>query len=113
MCLYELTDHAAGIIVFENDSVIVANWESMYAEQDDAMPAVFYGDLIWTKHEGIFDDAEVKRFTNILKELPEEMTVEYDYNNDIKQLLSQEEKESGEVYTLKDGTRIFTLDSWC
>ena len=115
MYLQELTGHDAGIIVFEDNSVIVANWESMYAEEDDAMPSLFGGGLIWMKRDGIFDSAEHKTFDDIREELPDpdEMDIVYDYNDDMKQLYSQDEKESGDVYTLKDGTRIFVLDSWC
>lgn len=119
MTLMELTNHEAGIVVWENGDVIVANWGNA---DDDQIPYLSpVGGLVinWTV-DGVFEGVKEERITNILEHLPEEMTVLLDDNNDIPRLLSYPEKDrfgmvpdlEGYCYTLKDGIKIYVLDDW-
>ena len=126
MTLVELTNHDAGIIVYESGAVAVLFWVEL---DDDCLPS--YGPMgirisFWSE-KGIFDDAEFERVSDVRKAIPGSVWVESDgYHTDLDIMeddshdlirlftdatLGPDDYE-GVVYTLKDGTKIITLDMW-
>ena len=129
MTLMELTNHEAGIVIYENGEVAVVNW-SQY--DDDQIPrlAPVLG-MMGFSEEGILDNVpESKTVEDVRDILPgkvwleddeieTDMEILEDDNNDIPALFVKiddrdpDEPTSAEVYTLSDGTKIIAPHTWC
>lgn len=134
MTLMELTGKESGIVVYGDRSVGVFNWATL---EDDRLPVVLTSfDVPFKRQEepGIFADVKTHRFDDVRAELPgtiyrtgetandgheiadTDMDITYDRNGDLLRLFLVElddREYSGSAYTLHDGTKILTLDTWC
>ena len=123
MTLFEMTNHESGIIVYPDGGVMVANWANC---EDGCLPVLDpmgFGTLDMFEYDAPLDkDVTEESFKDALKLIPydkdeeeQEINIDviYDPHNDLTQLFSSKEKESGIAYTLSDGTKILAISSWC
>lgn len=118
MTLMELTGHEAGIIVYQNGDVIVANWGQC---DDDYMPALApVGDMIinFPQEEGYIERAQESRFNDI-RPILQDKTILLDEFSDIARLMADKPDKYGMIpdrngnkYTFEDGLEIYTFADW-
>ena len=105
----ELTGHESGIIVYVNDDVAVVNW-SGYG--DNELPRALVGYMGGFPQEDIFEGVTGVQVDDLRTELPAEMCVIYDENNDIAELMNDSEPTAAGIFSLNDGTKIISPYDW-
>lgn len=118
MTLLELTGHEAGIIVYKNGDVIVANWGQC---DDDCVPALApIGDMVlnFPQEQGYIERAKESRFDDI-RPILQNKTILLDEDNDIARLITDGPDKYGMIpdrhgnkYTFKDGLEIYVFADW-
>lgn len=133
MTLMQLTAHEAGIIVYADSTIVVANWGQY---DDDMLPILGpFGLLIPWKHEaGYLDSAKCECVADLRTVLPgsiwltdevdddgvtianTDMDIVSDEFDDIPRLFLAADLDPCEleasVYTLGDGTKVIAPDTW-
>ena len=118
MTLRELTGHEAGIIVYENGDVIIADWNQC---DDDCVPALApWGDMVinFPREEGYIERAKESIFGDI-RPILRGKTVLLDEFDDIERLMSDKPDEYGMMpdrhgnkYIFEDGMGIYVFPDW-
>ena len=117
MTLRELTGHEAGIIVFENGDVIIADWNQC---DDDCVPVLApAGDMVINfPREGYIERGKESNFGDI-RPILQGKTVLLDEFNDIERLMSDKPDKygmmpdrHGKKYIFEDGTEVYTFADW-
>lgn len=136
MTLMELTHHEAGIILYGEKTVAAVNWMSC---DDDQIPVLSpFGTMMpWNEAAGVFDDATFERVKDWRKVLPgsvwltdevdedgldiahTDLDIVHDKFGDILAAFTGRQPDGqtqvdfeAVVYTLKDGRKIITPDTW-
>lgn len=118
MTLLELTGHEAGIIVYKNGDVIVANWGQC---DDDYIPALApVGDMIinFPQEQGYIERVKESTFDDI-RPILQGKNVLLDEFNDIARLMTDKPDKFGmspdrygDKYTFEDGLEIYVFADW-
>ena len=114
MCLNDLIGQESGIVVYDNERVIVCNWSSY---DDDCFPVVMSGlpFPIGLPLAGFGVDECVETFTvkDIRKELPQEFWILCDINGDIGALFEDDaSRTEGRVYIFPENTKVIAPIGW-
>ena len=118
MTLRELTGHEAGIIVYENGDLIIANWDQC---DDDCVPVLApLGDMVinFPREEGYIERAKESQFADI-RPILKGKTVLLDEFDDIERLMSDKPDKYGMMpdirgnkYIFEDGMEIYVFPDW-
>ena len=118
MTLRELTGHEAGIIVYENGDVIVADWNQC---DDDCVPVLApVGDMVisFPREEGYIERRKNSNFGDI-RPILKGKTVLLDEFGDIPRLMSHNPARYGMMpdrhgnkYIFEDGMEIYVFPDW-
>ena len=118
MTLRELTGREAGIIVYENDDVIVADWNQC---DDDCIPSLApMGDMVisFPREEGYIERGKESNFEDI-RPILKGKNVLIDEFGDIERLMSDKPDKYGMMpdrhgnkYIFEDGKEIYVFADW-
>ena len=131
MTLMELTDHEAGIIVYNNNAVGVFNWSFM---GDNEIPYYFCGSNVGFPLDNVFSGVKKRRVKDLRRQLPgscwiddgelvTDMDIIQDNNNDLPLIFglvpddhnvyTGDEGYGADVYRLTNGMKIICPLLWC
>lgn len=111
MTLYELTGQESGLLVAD-DEVLVVNWQSF---EDDRMPILAPGGfsvMAWPEDEGFLLQGE-ESYCMDVPLLLENTTVIYDPNADVQRMFGSRDAVTAKVWTFPNGRMIIAPDGWC
>lgn len=135
MTLRDLTGQESGIIVYAGGEVAVLNWGDI---GDNCLPALGpFGTMLSWPEDGddmgdVFDGADMRHVDDITGEidgsiwidddeeddadgniiLGTDLDIICDDNDDLPQVFLAENPVSGNVYTLRNGTKVIAPDDW-
>ena len=108
--LKELTGQESGIIIYDDNSVAVVNWN--YGEGIPHWLVPLHDPIYMSSKEAVEDCGRVD---DVLSEIPDDGEVIYDRNDDIKSLIDDHNSEkytAGHVYQIGEHYRVIAPVGW-